>query len=773
MVLAIGGIVWLAAASLPQLEGEVALAGLDRPVQVARDGHGIPTVRAESLRDAWFAVGFLHGQDRLWQMEFHRRLGQGRLAEVLGRAALPPDRFFRTLGLARHAAAALASLSPEARSGLEAYARGVNAAVGRFGRVLPPEFLILGHRPEPWRPADSLLFHKLMALDLSGNWRDELLRARLLQRLPPERVAELWPGPPPGSPVTLAALRDLPLERLAAALPSAPPAVAGSNVWVAAGSRTASGAPLLANDPHLRLQMPGHWYLVRIAAPGLEVAGATLPALPFVVLGRNRDVAWGFANTGSDTQDLFVERLDPADPGRYLTPEGSAPLALRRETIAVRGEDPVELTLRETRHGPVISDLAPVAAEAAGPDAVLALAWTQLGGTDTTAEAGFAIGRARDAAGFVAAVQRYQGAQQNMAFADRHGTIGLVSPGLVPIRRQGDGRWPVPGWTGAFDWVGTIPPAALPRRLDPPAGLLVNANNRLVGDGYPHLLARDWDPPFRAGRIAALLEGGRRLDADRFAAIQLDTRSPLAELFLPHLLAAATVDPRAVSAKALLQDWDGRMQADRPEPLVFAAWYEALGEAIYADELGPLFRAYKGLRPEFLRSVFARAHRWCDDVGTPDVETCAQRAGLALERAVRRLEETHGADRGRWRWGEAHPAVLGHRPFEESGLLRGLFSLALPVGGDGTTVNVAHWGATRPGLLFGAVHAAGYRAVYDLAEPSASRWIAATGQSGHPLSPHYRDLARLWRDGAYLPLRLPAAEGISGKGRVLALRPAP
>jgi penicillin amidase len=567
-------------------------------------------------------------------------------------------------------------------------------------------------------------------------------------------------------------LGGLPLDRLAAALPEAPPPGIGSNVWVASGARTASGLPLLANDPHLRLQMPGHWYLARITAPGLEVAGATLPSLPFVVLGRNTDIAWGFTNTGSETQDLFVERLDPADPDRYQTPEGSAPFEERLETIAVRGGEDAALRVRRTRHGPVISDLVPTAASALEPGAVLALAWTQLGETDTTMEAGFAIGGAKDWPGFVAAVERYQGAQQNMAFADRRGAIGMISPGLVPVRRGGDGRLPAPGWTGTHDWIGTIPPGELPRRVEPAGGILVNANNRLVGEDYPYLLTHDWEPTLRARRLEGLLGQAAGLDAERFAAVQLDVASPLAKAFLPHLLAARTGDAAALEAQAALRGWDGQMLEAGWEPLVFAAWYRALGEAVYADELGPLFAAYHGIRAEFMQSVFARRQHWCDDVATGATETCPERAGLALERAMGSLRERYGDDRRRWRWGEAHPAVIGHRPFEESGLLRPLFSLLLPVGGDSSTVNVAHWGATRSAIPFGAVHAAGYRGIYDLAHPARSRWIAATGQSGHPLSPHYRDLARLWRRGDYLPLEPPIGDKASPSGRVLVLNPA-
>ncbi len=762
---------WLAWASLPQVSGEAVVAGLGQPTALARDEHGIPHVEASSMADAAFALGFLHGQDRLWQMEFDRLVGQGRLAEVLGEAALPIDRFLRTLGLARHAQAALATLPTPTRALLEAYAAGVNAAIDRFGTVLPPEFLILRHRPEPWRAGDVLLFQKLMALDLSGNWRTELLRARLAQRLTPAQMADLWPGQPAGSPVTLAGLAGLPLDQLAEVLPEAPPPGIGSNVWVADGSRTRDGSPLLANDPHLQLQAPGRWYLAQLRAPGLDVIGATLPGMPFVVLGRNEHIAWGFTNTGSDTQDLFIERLDPADPGRYLTPEGSVPFRTRTETIGVRDAAPVTMTVRETRHGPVVSDLVPGAAELAGSARVLALAWTQLSDSDTTVEAGFAIGRARDWPGFVAAVELYQGAQQNMAFADDTGTIGMISPGAVPIRRGGDGSLPVPGWTGEYDWLGTIPAEALPRELQPSSGLLVNANNRLVPASYPYLLTNDWEPSLRAQRIQGLLGTARNLDAEAFAAIQLDATSPLATQFVPFLLAAGADGPHR-DMLAALAAWDGRMRADRPEPLLFTAWYKELAAAVYADELGPLFPSFRGLRPDFMREVLEQRPVWCDDVRTPTVETCPEQIRKAFAQAVSDLTAVYGPDWRRWRWGEAHPAVMAHRPFEQSEWLRRWFSVLFPIGGDGSTVDVAAYGPTRDEIPFGAIHGPGYRAIYDLGAGDRSRWIIALGQSGHPLSRHYADLSELWRDGRYLPMQMRAEGERETTDRVLLLRPA-
>ncbi len=739
---------WLGWVSLPQLSGDIDVPGIRDTVTIVRDAHAVPHVTAGSEADAYFAVGFLHGQDRLWQMEFDRLAGQGRLAELLGAEALPYDRFVRTLGIQASAERATATLDAPTLSLLEAYAAGVNAAIERYGFLLPPEFLILRHRPEPWRPVDSVRFLKLMAYTLSGNWRQELQRSRLSRSLRPDQMALLWPGEEQAGPITMAALSGNALDRLAAALPEPPPAGVGSNVWVAAGSRTATGRPLLANDPHLGWQMPGQWYLAQLEAPGLAVIGATLPSVPFVVLGRNRALAWGFTNTGSDTQDLFVERLDPAEPGRYLTPDGSAPFVRRTETIAVRGAPAERLEIRATRHGPVISDLLPDAPVKEGH--VLALSWTQLEdlGPDTTMAAGFALCRAVSAETFLAAAELYRGAQQNIAFATVAGHIGMYSPGLVPIRRSGDGRLPVPGWSGAYDWQGTIPAASLPRLSDPSSGLLVNANNRLVDDTYPFFLAADWDEPFRAQRIADLLQRGGPLDRDGFARIQLDQVSALAPVLLDHLPPSVVLPVELRASRDALAAWDGTMRPDRPEPLIFSAWRHAFGRRLAERALGPEFAALGAGRAGFQRRALAGCH------GAKP--TCSEMAADAFIAASADLEERYGGDWRAWRWGIAHPAVLAHRPFDVLPVLGRLFSRRVPFGGDSTTVDVAGAGPEADGVDFPASHGAGFRAVYDLARPDRSMWITATGQSGHVLSPFYGDLVAWWSEGRYLPMSMDA-----------------
>jgi penicillin amidase len=746
------GYLWLRQ-SLPQIDGEIPLAGLSAPVTVVRDQWAIPHIEAQSLRDATFAQGFVHAQDRLWQMEFQRRLGAGRLAEIVGAGALPSDRFMRTLGLYRRAAASLAHLTSETRARLDAYAAGVNAYLATRTGPLPLEFLLLRHHEvEPWSPADSLVWLRLMALDLSVNYRDELLRARLARQLSDEQIADVWPDYPESAPVTLVELaRALPAEQLAAALPGASDGAQGSNAWVLAGSRTATGAPLLANDPHLGLRAPGVWYLAQMRAPELELVGASMPGVPGIVLGHNGRIAWGVTNTGPDTQDLFIERTDPADPARYLTPAGSAPFQVREEVIRVKGGPPLTLRVRETRHGPVLSDLLPDAARLFRAGEVAALAWTGLAEDDRTLQALLQLNQAHDWPEFVAATRDVGTPMQNILYGDTAGHIGFIAPGRVPVRRQGDGRWPVPGWSGAYDWQGEIPFEDLPRALDPADGAFVNANNPIVPRDYPYLLTADWEPSYRARRIGQLL-AGEGYDLAAFAAMQGDQLSLLAEDLLPIMLEAEALSPKAAVAMAELQAWDRVMRPDARAPLLFAAWYRELSRLIYADELGALFEGFWRVRPRFMDRILKHSRVWCDDFTTAETETCSALAARSLELALADLARRFGDDQAKWRWGAAHPARMAHAIFGEQPLLAWLFDIGTASGGDSTTVNVGHYAPSDERQPFASTHAASFRGLFDLADLDRSRFVAATGQSGSPLSRHYRDLTALWSAGASVPI---------------------
>jgi penicillin amidase len=742
----VAGFLWLRT-SLPQVDGTIRLAGLEREIEILRDRHGVPHIFAATEEDAYFALGFVHAQDRLWQMEAMRMAGAGRLAEVVGERGLRSDRFVRTLGLYRLAEESYARLPPAMKSGLDAYARGVNAMIESNPASLPPEFVALRHRPEAWRPADSLVWGRLMALRLADNWQTEALRARLAasKRLTPKQIEDLWPDEE--SWRQTAALPAPEIGRLVAALIDAVPPELGpvmaSNIWAVSGERSASGKPMLANDPHLGFQAPEMWYLARIEAPGLSLAGATAPGVPFVLLGHNDRIAWGFTTTHGDTQDLFVERLDPGDAHRYLTPDGPRPFAVRTERILVRDAAPVELVVRETRHGPVVTALDPAFDTAAAAQHVLAFATPGLRAEDRTAEALWRVNRARDRAGFEAALTVFEAPQQNVGYADVDGNFGIVTAGLVPVRKSGDGTYPAEGWTGEMDWTGFIPYASLPRSFNPRAGRLVNANNKPGDSSYPHFLGRYWDPPYRAERAAALLDARATHTPESMAAIQMDVVSLDARDLLPLMLKIAPENPRARRAVELLSRWDGTMDGARPEPLIYTAWQRTLLRVLGQDEIGPQMFQMWGLRPDLLRLVLTREQAWCDNITTPKPESCADALTTALDEALASVAYAMDEeDIERWRWDKLHRARFRHTLFGFVPVLRDLADIVVPMGGGAYTLNRAAAAAN-----FEAVHGAGMRAIYDLANLDASRFVVATGQSGNLLSRHYDDMTPLWREG--------------------------
>lgn len=805
-VAAIGAFLWYRKASQPNHEGTLTVAGLGAQVTVARDGRGVPYIDAASESDALFALGYVHAQDRLWQMAFNRRLAQGRLAEVVGPAGLDTDRFLCTLGIYRAAQSMAAALDAESRAFLQAYAAGVNAYLAHRSGPLPPEFLLTrSGAPEPWQPADTIAWALMMALDLSRSYRDELTRLRLAARLSKAEIEDFKP-PYPGE--SRDALADYPqmyrvlglfgagnsalseqAERLAR-LELLPALVDGegfgSNNWVVSGARSASGKPLLANDPHLGLTAPSVWYFVRLRAPGLDVFGATLPGVPYVLLGRNRHVAWGFTNTGPDVQDLYIERINPDNPDEYQTPSGFARFETRTETIAVRGGEPVTLTVRGTRHGPVLSGVLPgLERTLDGARYVLALRWSALEPGDTTIAALRAMNRARNAAEFEAALAGFGLAMQNVVFADTDGNIGFVAAGRAPLRGADDdlkGIAPAPGWDARYDWRGWIPFAELPRVVNPDSGMIVTANQKITPPGYPHLLTTDWYLPYRAQRITQLLEATPRHDVASFRRIQADVVSLAAQDLLAALRALAPQPESAAGRVAWqrLSAWDGAMRADAAEPLIFHAWMRRLRARIFEDDLGPLAKDLVGgaelMRPTLLvLRGEARARDWCDDLSTTNRrETCVELAAAALDEAVAELAQASGRDVLGLRWGEAHRAVHEHRPFSSVAGLRDFFELSVPFPGDSFTVNVGRL-ELRAGrdwrAPFVTRHAASLRAIYDLAPERTGEWIYATGQVGHPFAENYGDLLESWRAGKYEPIEWKRARPDPNPPRVLILRP--
>jgi penicillin amidase len=746
--------------SLPKTDGEIRLAGLGGAVEVLRDRYGIPHIFATSLQDASFALGFVHAQDRLWQMEMSRRVAAGRLAEVVGAGGLETDRFLRTLGVRRAAQANLRTLDGETVRMLEAYAAGVNAFLAS-DPVLPPEFWLTGVRPEPWSPVDSIGWIKMMAWDLGGNWRDELLRMRLAKTLPLARIHEFLP-PYPGEAVpVIADLKELysSMERDAVRLARFAPDSEGlgSNNWVVSGARTESGKPLLANDPHLGLSAPPVWYFAHISAPDMNVIGSTLPGVPGVILGRNERIAWGFTNTGPDVQDLYIEKLDAA--GGYLAPEGPRPFQVIEEIIKVKGAESETLRVRVTRHGPVISDVLRAAQDLTPRGHVIAFSWTALSESDRSMQAALKFARAREWDGFLAAARDFQTPQQNIVYADVEGNIGFIAAGSVPQRKPGNdlkGMAPAPGWLDKYDWEGSIPFEELPHSFNPPGGAIVTANHRITPPGYPHLISSNWEPPYRADRIQALIDATPKHSVPSFARIQADVTSLAMRELLPKLLATRPRSEEARKALSLLAKWDGAMAAGRAEPLIAWAWWRELTRAIYADELGDAFRQNWLARAVFLANVLSGdpgPARWCDDVRTPAIETCEEQLAQSLEAALADLSKRYGSDQARWRWGEAHLARHEHRPFGRQPLLARIFDITVPSPGDTYTVNVGRNAMNKDAEPYANRHAASLRAIYDLSDLEKSLYIHSGGQSGNILSDHYQAFSEAWAKNEYIPMR--------------------
>ena len=771
----------------PVQSGELRAAGLSGPVSIERDAHGIPTIRGATVDDVAYGLGFAHAQDRLWQLETHRRIGSGRLAEAFGAAALDGDRFLRVLGVRRAAQAQWQRLPGESRRVLLAYSAGINAWQREHMAARPPEMLLMGLPIEDWTPVDSLAWAVTMAWDLGGNWSTELLRARLALTLPVARIDELlplYPGDKPLATADYAALyRGLGLggalgapvaaapsmiDRLLAAAPPSGIEGVGSNNWVLAGSRTTSGQPLLANDPHLKITTPALWYFARleIVAEKLKVAGATMPGLPGVVLGQNEHIAWGFTNTGPDVQDLYLERFKPGDAMQVQTPEGWAPLASVEETIKVKGAANQKLVVRTSRHGPLISDAGGAAGEIAGAGALgIAMRWTALDADIDPIAAGLALSRARSAAEFVdAATRTWSAPMQNMVVADRAGHIAMVAAGRVPLRRPDNdlkGLAPAPGWDARYDWVGFVPAAETPRETDPPRGWIATANQRIHASDYPYYLGSDWAVPYRQQRIEQLLGVKPRHSIDDMAAMQADVVSLATRRLLPWLQRARSTHALAAGAQAALRDFDGSMRADAAAPLIFWSWSRQLTRAIFVDELGgdAVYERVLGSRTfrDALEGVLERNDAWwCDDKRTLDVvETCAQQSDAALTRALDELQARWGADISAWRWGDAHVARSEHRPFSRVKVLAPLFELRQPSGGDTYTLNVGRV-SVKPdattGELYLNEHAPSLRAIYDLGDPSQSRFMHSSGQLGLPWSAQYRDFAAAWGRVSYVPL---------------------
>lgn len=761
---------WL---TLPSSHQTLKIAGLAAPVAITFDSLGVPRIKAASEADAAIALGYVHARDRLFQMELMRRAASGRLAELAGAAALPLDRMARTLGEMQHAEHAYADLPEETRALLIDYTLGVNAWIAERGRLAAPEFLVLG-APAPWRPVDCMLWSETVALWLSDNFRTELSNLALRGKLAPDKIRQLWPPQPyRPAPDAGAALQQGFWGGAPDALPSFPEKFTlpgeASNAWAVDAHHTATGAPLLAGDPHLALQFPGIWYLARIETPANVLVGATAPGVPFLIIGRNAHVAWTFTSTEIDTQDLFVET--PLPGGMYATPAGPQPFMVRQERIHVRGGADEVLTVRSTRHGPVISDLL---GPKNGPVLALEAAQFQL---ESAAPGILALDRAKNLADVHDAAAKILAPVQNLTAADAHG-IALFTSGAVPVRGgpcantteaptpdtpvpascapDNDSTLPVSGADGVHDWKGFASADALPHFMAPASGIVVNANERTAPPDFPVFLGKDFAAPWRARRIHALLDARPTESVADFAAMQGDVVSVFAGDLLPAFR-ALPVQPGATGrAQALLAHWDGTMADALPQPLIFNAAVQRFVSVVLAANHVPERDA--GPWASFAAWLLTPAGGgWC-------AGDCRPVLARALHDVVGELAEKYGDDPASWRWGDAHQAVFIHPILGDLPLIGAFASRHVAVPGDDTTLFVG--GSGRLGD-FTARHGPGYRGVYDLADPEHSRFVATPGQSGNIFSPHAWDMLPLWAAGTTIVLP-PSPDRVSA---TIALKP--
>jgi penicillin amidase len=769
--------------SLPDYTEDFTLSGVSAPVEIVRNNANVPHIFGATDDDVYFALGFAHAQDRLWQMTQLRRTAQGRLSEIFGQRTARIDEILRRYDLYGLALQSVEAQDVPTRRALEAYANGVNAWIGQVnsgarGRGAP-EFFLFQPEIAAWQPADSIAILKLMALQLSTHMTSEVRRARASLLLPDARLRDLLPDDPgPG----IAALPDY-ADLVPGVLPGAGPVrladtplspfpQAGmggaSNAWAAAPDRSAAGGTLLANDPHLDFTAPSVWYLARLQLASGGVIGATIPGVPAVLLGRSEAVGWGLTSSYLDDQDVHVEQLNPDNPEQYRTPDGWTEFETRRSILTVRDAPPVTLTLRWTQNGPVLPgshfDLAAITP----PGHVASLSWTALSATDTTMTAAIRMMQAGSVADGLAAGKLFVAPSQNLMLADKNG-IALQIIGAMPRRdpkNQSQGRMPTQGWLPENRWQGFFPYADNPRFLNPATGILGNTNNKTVDRPFPDHVSFDWGDTQRIARWLRLMQTREVHTRDSFIEAQLDTVSNAARTLLPLVGAdlwftaeaapAGTPERRRAQALDMLAEWNGEMNEHLPEPLIYSAWLRALQDRLIRDEIGPMADDFTHLNPVFIERVYRNtggAGVWCDILQSSPVETCSDLSRLALDDALQGLVERYGPNLESWRWGDAHQAHQDHPVLGQVPVLRHLVNIRQSTSGDDDTLMRGRTSGKDPDP-FTNVQGAGYRGVYDFADPDSSVFVLSTGQSGHPLSRHYDDLGELWRRGEYTPMSL-------------------
>ena len=792
---------WFFSRSIPDYGETLSVAGISAPVEIVRDNANVPHIFGETDADVFFGLGLAHAQDRLWQMLLMRRTGQGRLSEMFGPRTLKTDELLRRLDLYTASIQSVQALDSETLDALEAYANGVNAwlrevNVGARGRG-SPEFWLFDNAISPWQPADSILIGKLMALQLTSHVEEEVLRARLSLAMPDERVADILPDTPGKGVAELpeyASLFDGPLPRFAKLDTDKPmlspvPGRAhrgASNVWAAAPSRSAAGGTVLANDPHLGLSAPSIWYLARLELQSGGVIGGTIPGMPTVLVGRSERLGWGLTSSYADDQDIFIEKINPDNPEEVLSPAGWVQMRKRVSIINVRDAEPVELTLRWSSNGPILTGRQFNLAAVTPPGHVAALAWTALSPADTSIAASLGVMRSHSIEQAFASAEKLIAPSLNLTIVDSE-KIAMKVVGALPrraARHRTQGRLPSQAWFPENLWQGRLGYSANPEFMSPKGGILGNTNNKVIDRPFPLHLSFEWGDTQRVQRWQRLMQNREVHTRESFIEAQLDTVSVTARTLLPlvgrdlwftgEAAEEGTPERRRRDALDLLAGWNGEMDEHLPEPLIYMAWMRSLQERLIRDELGPLASEFQHTQPVFLERVFRDvdgAAVWCDVIQSAPEETCAEIARLSLDDALIWLDENWGQAIESLRWGDAHEAAHDHPVLGDIGWVSWLVNIRQSTsGGDNTLLRGTTSGTgTNP---FMNVHGAGYRGVYDFADPDSSVFIISTGQSGHPLSRHYDDLGELWRRGEYIPMTLDPALARAAAVGVTQLLPA-
>jgi penicillin amidase len=759
-------------AVLSQIEGELRLPGLHAEVRVVRDRWGIAHIEAQNTHDLFFAQGFVVAQDRLFQLDLWRRIGLGEMAELQGSDALEGDRFARLLLYRGDMEAEWSSYAPDAREIATAFAGGINAYIKHAGPdKLPIEFQLLGYQPRPWRAEDVL--PRMSGLIMSGNWQRELSRARLIAEVGLETARRLAPTDPPREftpdPQLDPALfkADIAQAYIVATRPPAfQTSLHESNNWVADGSLTASGKPMLAGDPHRTLALPSLRYLVHLKAPGWNVIGSGEPALPGVAIGHNERIAWAFTIVGTDQADLFVEKTHPQDPKRYLAGDTWLAMETRQESFRVRGsKEPITQELRSTRHGPVIY-------QDEKKNIAIALRWAGSEPGAAAYLASLSVGRARDRATFLQALERWKIPCLNFVFASVDGDTGWIAAAATPVREGWDGILPVPGWTNQYRWTGFLPLKEYPQVFQPAAGWVGTANHNILPPGYPHPIAFDWSAPFRYDRVHERMEAikteGRKFTMQDFQQIQQDSTSTAARQLAALWREVKT--PEALQPMArMLMEWDGHLAADSAPAALYSVWLRQLEPSFWKQldaAMGKdLERGSVKSPVVMIEALRSPSTPWFGDDPTHNRDVLMVRT---LEEAITNLRQSLGDDPTRWAWGRLHEAAFKHPLAKMGAAYEAAFNPApVPRPGDETTANNTKSDTTS----FRQVHGATYRHIFDLSDWDLGLATSAPGQSGQPGSPHYSDLLPLWAKGDYFPLAYSSPKIAEVTAHTLTLKP--